>query len=113
MEAKEIINGYCKTLKEQIDQMDEEEITRLASQVAAFGGSLKVPTDDQIRNTIAFFEHKNIPPIPLVRGIRVLAQSAMGGRLVSMALALQVASALNKIPESFWAEPKPSSGTKC
>jgi len=102
MEAKDVIDSYSEELKKQIDQMNEEEITALADQIAKLGCAIEEPTDEQARNIVAFFAHESIPPVPLVSGIRALALSSMRGRLISATLAIHIASALDKVPEGFW-----------
>jgi hypothetical protein len=102
LKPNDVIENY-KEVKEQVDAMDEEEISVLAEQVAALASAIDDPDDRVARNVVSFFEQEKISPEARHSGIRVLTKN-MTGKLVSEKLAILLAADIDKLPQSFWGE---------
>lgn len=100
MEPNDVIERY-QEVKAEVDQMDEEEISAFAEQVAALASTIDDPSDDIAREVVSFFEQEKISPEARILGIRTLTKN-MAGKLNSEKLAHLLSADLDKVPKSFW-----------
>jgi len=102
MEPNDVIERYDKKeVRKQVDQMDEEEVSDLAEQVAALASTIEDPSDAIAKRVVAFFEQEKIFPEVRILGIRTLT-SNMAGKLVSEKLANLLSKDIDNVPQDFW-----------
>jgi len=102
LKPSDVIEQYDKKdVREQVDAMDEEEISDFAARVAALASTIEDPPDAIAKRVVAFFEQEKISPEVRIFGIRTLTAN-MRGKLVSEKLAYLLAADLDKLPMSFW-----------
>lgn len=94
-------------VKEQVDQMDEEEISDLARRLAEAASTIEDPSDSTVSNIVEFFEQEEISPEARILGIRKLGEN-MAGKIISETLAHLLAVDIEVVPPSFW-EPEEES----
>ena len=100
MEPNDVIERYDE-VKEQVDQMDEEEISDLAKRVAAAASTIEDPSDPIVSNVVEFFQQEEISPEARILGIRKLGEN-MAGKIISETLAQLLAVDIEVVPPSFW-----------
>lgn len=100
MEPNDVIERY-EEVKAQVDQMDEEEISAFAEQVAALASTIDDPSDAIARRVVLFFEQEKISSEERILGIRTLTKN-MAGKLNSEKLAHLLVADIDNVPELFW-----------
>ena len=98
----DVIERYDE-VKEQVDQMDEEEISDLAERVAALASTIEDPSDPIAKRVVSFFEQEKISPEARILGIRKLTKN-MCGKLISETLAMLLLVDIEVAPPSVWEE---------
>ena len=109
MEPNDVIERYDE-VKEQVDQMDEEEISNLAGRVVAVASVIEDPSDSVIRNVVEFFEQERVSPEARILGIRTLSDKNMAGKIISETLAHLLAVDIEVVPPSFWEQDDDDNG---
>lgn len=102
MEPNDVIERYDKKdIREQVDQMGEEEISVFAEQVAALASTIDDPSDAIARRVVSFFEQERISSGVRILGIRTLTKN-MAGMINSEKLAHLLMDDIDNVPPSFW-----------